>query len=249
MLTPSQLEAALMVAQDRLTREQIARKVGITIRALADWKNDVEFRSEVERHLNLWAEDIEKRGIADKRRRLFRLNDRWRRGQAFIEQRAKMFRELVSQPDPEPIVLEDGTPIPQESIPALMRMVPGGETGLVAWKFRMLHVGGNQYEKIVEFEFDTGVVSAMNAIEEQAAIETGQWKPKQEISLTRASGPVRDEDLAKLTDVELQQFIALTEKAQSGRVESRTELPPAEPDAESLPIDGPPPQRALPKAP
>lgn len=251
MLTEPQLQAAELVARDRLSLAAIARKVNVSFYALRQWVETAEFRSEVERILNLWAQEIEKHGICDKRRRLHRLNDRWRRGQAFIEKRAKLFRKLLNTPAPPPVLDSEGNVLYQpESIADLLANVPAGETGLVAWKIKTLHVGENTWEKVVEYEWDTGFDQEMRALEEQAAIETGQWKPKQEISISGVGGgPIRITNLSALTDDELELLTGIARKLQAGGSGSGTPLPQAEPNAETVSGPGTAPAGTLPQAP
>jgi hypothetical protein len=251
MLSEIQLQAADLVARDRLSLDRIARKVGVSLRTLNSWKAGVEFHSEVERLLSQWAEDIEKRGAADRRRRIFRKNDRWRRAQAFIEKRAALYRKLVSQPIPGPIVLDDGTEIPQSpTLGELLRAVPGGETGMVAWKLKTIHVGEKDYEKVIEYEYDTGLESCLEALEESIAIELGQWKPKQEISLSGVGGgPIQVDNLSALTDDELRTLISLARKLDDPEIRGGIAAPQPESDAKALLGPGPAPQGTLPEAP
>ena len=102
-------DAAKLVAQGRLSDTKIASKVGISERTLYNWKNDPEFTALVETLLNVWHQHVMDTGIADARRRMFRLNDRWRRAQSVIEQRAK-----------------------DENL----KKVPGGNTGLMVRRVR-----------------------------------------------------------------------------------------------------------------
>jgi hypothetical protein len=230
MLTNPQHEAALEVARDRISNRAIAQKAGIAVRTLDTWKDLPEFKAEVERLLNEWATDIEKTGIADKRRRIFRLNDRWRRGQSFIEQRRKLFKQMSAE-DP------------------LLASVPGGDTGMVGWKLKTIHTGEQCYEKVIEYEWDTGLAAAMNAIEEQAGIELGQWKPKNEISFATDGGPLRVQNLSSLTDDELRLLIGLARKLAAAGPGGGVEPPQPEPVDPAIPGPGAAPQRTLPQAP
>lgn len=161
MLTGRQYEAALEVAKDRLTNAQIAAKAGISLRCLDKWKADPEFQTAVQSFLNRWREDIEKRGIADRRRRLYRLNDRWRRMQAVIEARAKLFRQIAKAQKAKSGEVSGIHPY------------AGGETGLIVIK-------PTKYGDVLEV--DTALLAEMRATEQQAAIELGQWKPKHVIT-------------------------------------------------------------------
>jgi len=88
-LTGQQLEATLLVAQDKLTNKKIAEKLGIAERTLDYWKADPEFKRAVQDHLEAWMANLYAKGIADRRRRVFQLNDRWRRAQSIVQARAR----------------------------------------------------------------------------------------------------------------------------------------------------------------
>ena len=228
MLSGKQLVAAAEVARDKRSLAKIARKLKVGERTLSTWKAAPEFQVEVERLLNLWAEGVEKKGIADRRRRLFRLNDRWRRAQSFIEQRAKLFKQLAADDEQ-------------------LRNVPGGNTGMVAWDYKMLHVGEQSYERLIEYKWDAGLSADLRATEEQAGIELGQWKPKHEISFAEGGGALRIQYLSSLTDDELQLLIAIARKLEAAGPVGGAEPAQPEPDGKTLPGDGAAPQGALPQ--
>lgn len=163
MLSTRKLQAAELVAEDRLKNRDIAAKIGISLRTLDNWKADPEFQAEVDRILRRWEQHIFQKGIADRRRRLYRLNDRWRRLQAVIEKRAAAGRQLMKEhlaslTDPE-----------DSKVPPY----PGIDTGLIVLKPSKFGIVA---------EVDTGLLSEIRAHEQQAAIELGQWKTKHEIT-------------------------------------------------------------------
>jgi|ERR1017187_2915075 hypothetical protein len=187
--------AAMLVAYGASTKK-VVRVAGISKKTLSRWKQQGDFKLEVERLRNRWAEQIEKTGITDKRCRLYRLNDRWRRGQAFMEKRGRLFREQAKE-DPE------------------LAKVPGGEDGMVAWRVKILHVGRETYKRVIEYEFDNGYSAEMRALEEQAAMELGQYKPKQEVTFADADRPLRLDRLHRLNDDELQFLAAIARKLEA----------------------------------
>jgi hypothetical protein len=74
--------AALLVAQGKLTEVEIARACQISDRQLRRWKQDPEFRVEVARHhrerqrrLDAWRDRILDVDIADRSKRILRLDD------------------------------------------------------------------------------------------------------------------------------------------------------------------------------
>lgn len=146
-----------MVAEDRLSNEEIAREIGITRQALDKWKIQPAFRSRVEELRETLRTAIIAEGIANRQNRVDALNDRWRRMQSVIDARA-------ATPPPKAWHSDDGS----ESID-----VPGWETGLLTEVVRK--VGD-----VVEFryEIDAMILKELRAHEEQAAKELGQWVEK-----------------------------------------------------------------------
>jgi hypothetical protein len=229
MLTRKQHAAAIEVATNRRSFAKIASKAGVCLRTLTTWRASPEFQAEVERLLNLWAADVEKRGIADRRRRLYQVNLRWRAKQSLREQRAKMFRKLAKD-DPQ------------------LAQVPGGNTGMVVWTTKMLHVGEQEYERIIEHEFDAALDAAMRADEEHVATDLGQWKPKHEISFAEDGGALRIQNLSALTDDELRTLIALARKLEVEGPPGGIKPPQPEPHGGALPEHGAAPPGVVPEA-
>ncbi len=163
-MTGKKLQAIALVAADKLSNAQIAAKVGVSPRTLDNWKADPEFKAEVERLLNAWHQQVFEKGIADRRRRVYRQNDRWRRLQAVIEQRAKRGRELIQQWEREVAAGEAKGESPDRIQP-----FPGIETGLIVLK-------PTRYGTVAEV--DTGLLAEMRALEQHTAVELGQWKEK-----------------------------------------------------------------------
>lgn len=143
----------MLVAQDDQTNEQIAAAVGVRRQTVDLWKKRPEFQAAVEGHRRAWAEEIKRRGIAERQNRVDAYNDRWQRMQAVI---------LARGEDPE------------------FQDVPGGTTGLLARTFKT--IGGRDPQIVEEFAVDTGLLREMREIEKQAAEDLGQWVIKQDQS-------------------------------------------------------------------
>ena len=141
-------DAALLVAQDRLANAEIAKQCEITTRGLDKWKADPEFQAEVRRHLQAWRDRVFAKGIANEERRILSLDNRWRRCQTIIEERSR---------DPK------------------MQDVPGGRTGLLRHRRKMIGSGGHA-EVCDEYAVDVGLLKEMRKLEAQAAAELGQWE-------------------------------------------------------------------------
>jgi hypothetical protein len=97
-------EAALQVALDERTDEQIAAAAGVSRRTLATSRLHPEFAGRVEEHRAEFREGARRRGVARLDRRFAALNERWLALRRVIEEQAA---------DPT------------------MRAIPGGTTGLL----------------------------------------------------------------------------------------------------------------------
>lgn len=167
-------EAALLVAQDALTDEQIAAQAGVTRQALQKWKRHPDFAARVQEHRDVWATEIKAKGISDRQNRIDALNDRHDRMRRVIEARATEHAD-----------------------------VPGGNTGLLLRQAKLVKVyksdespaddlaneedGETLYSAkrdviIYEYAVDTGLLKEMREHEKQAAQDLGQWTEKQEHS-------------------------------------------------------------------
>lgn len=143
-------EAALLVAEDRLTDDEIAKQAGVSRQALDGWKKRPEFAARVEEHLEAFRARVRRRGIAIAERRVEALQDRWERMRRVIDERAE---EMEGE-------------------------CPGGGTGLLVRQYKA--IGSGEYaEKVTEYQVDTGLLKEMRAHEQQAAQELGQWLDRQ----------------------------------------------------------------------
>lgn len=155
-MTEPKQNAAQLVAAGKLTIPQIAKKAGVSQRTVSVWKAEPEFQAEVRKLTNAWRAKVRGAGVADQDARLRDLNDRKNRLRAVIQARAK---------DPK------------------MAKVPGGKTGLLCVNFKMQSLGeGRGSKAIPEYSVDTGLLQAYLDIEEHAAIEVGQWNPKERVT-------------------------------------------------------------------
>lgn len=80
-------EAAFLIAEDRLTDQAIADKLGICKRTLTNWKARPEFRLRVDEHVAEFKRLVRSRGLAILERRVDQMNDRWKRMQQVILER------------------------------------------------------------------------------------------------------------------------------------------------------------------
>ncbi len=147
-------KAALLVAEDKLTDEEIATKCGISRATLKRWRQRTEFAARVAEHRNRWAAELDAEGIANRKNRVAMLNRDWGRLEQVIAERAA---------DPE------------------MADVPGGGTGLLVHTIKVVGVGQNA-QRVDEYSVDTGLLREKREHAKQAAQELGQWTEKQEVT-------------------------------------------------------------------
>jgi hypothetical protein len=147
--TEQKEQAALLVAQDMLSDELIAKDVDVCRRTLATWKTEPEFKARVAAILEEIKAAVVARGIADKQNRVDAYNDRWERMRKVIEGRAVEHAGYAG----------------------------GGATGLLVRQLKSIGKGEDARE-VEEYAVDTALLKEMREHEKQAAIEVGDWTDK-----------------------------------------------------------------------
>lgn len=151
-----QERAIVLVAEDELSDDDIARQVGVSRRTLARWKDLPEFQARVRAHVDELGRTLSKYHIARRDKRVALLQERNNRLHQVVAERAA---------DPD---MED---------------VPGGQTGYIVRTFKIVPQGEDEPAKIIpEYAVDTGLVKALGDIERQAAQEAGQWTEKRQLT-------------------------------------------------------------------
>jgi hypothetical protein len=148
-LSARRVKAAQLVAEDALTDEQIAAKVGITDRQLRRWKRQPAFTDLVTEIAERLAAEIRGKGLVELSNRVDALNARWGRMQAVIAERAA---------DPT-------------------MDAPGANTGLLTRTQKQIGSGASAV-MVEEYQVDTGLLKELREHEKQAAQELGQWSEK-----------------------------------------------------------------------
>lgn len=154
-LSRTKLKAALLVAIDRLSDEKIAEECGISRRTLATWKSLPEFQLKVQDHVEHWHTELLRVGLGDKRRRIARLAERHRKLELLAEERAA---------DPE------------------IAKIPGGKSGFIVRRLKIVRGADGTSKAVPEYVVDAPLLSELRAIEEQIAVEVGDWKNKHEVT-------------------------------------------------------------------
>jgi hypothetical protein len=76
-LNGKQVQAALLVAEDELTDQQIADRLDVSQRTLERWKLKPEFQTAVKAHIDRLQTELSRYSIARKDRRVAEYNERW----------------------------------------------------------------------------------------------------------------------------------------------------------------------------
>jgi hypothetical protein len=148
-LTARRAKAAQLLAEDALTDEQIAAKVGITRQGLAKWKRQPAFAELVTEIAAKLAAEIRGKGLVELSNRVDALNARWARLHRVIDARAK-----------------DKT-----------MTAPGADTGLLT-RTQKLIGSGPRARVVDEYAVDGVLLKELREHEKQAAQELGQWSKK-----------------------------------------------------------------------
>jgi hypothetical protein len=139
-------KVALLVAQDDKPDHAIAKTCRISKATLERWKALPEFAARVEEHRTAWREQLTAEGIANRKNRVAAQNDRWRKMQQIVVERAA---DKANE------------------------KVPGWQTGLLV--HRRKQIGGGESAQVVdEYEVDTGLLKELREHEKLTAEELGQ---------------------------------------------------------------------------
>lgn len=172
-------EAALLLAEDRLTDVEIAARAGVTDRQLRVWKAHPLFAARVAEHAAALAEAVRGRGIADRQNRVDALSDRWERMQAVITARAGEYAGAAPGADSGLLVRA----VKLVKVYEAVRRDGGAEFDQVgAGSPGDLLTPGAATHEVTEWAVDTGLLRELREHEKQAAQELGQWTEKRELS-------------------------------------------------------------------
>ena len=152
--TRQRASAAMLLARDEQSDEQIAASLGIARRTLDYWKGAPEFAERVRANVVKMEERVLSIGIAQRAKRVEAKHERW-----------ELMRQVIRERAEDPSVAD----------------VPGGKTGLVIRQLKSIGMGRNN-QTVEEFVVDTGLLSELRAHEKEAAQELGQWTEKRELS-------------------------------------------------------------------
>jgi putative insertion element HTH domain-containing protein len=162
-----QEKAAILVAEDYRTDEQIAQSLGVTRKTLGVWKKKPAFKARVEEIAAELCEKALKEGISRRERRLAVQNEAHNKLLTIIAERAT---------DPE------------------LQAIPGGKTGLVCKTIKGIGKG-EDFRVVEQYQTDTDTIKAILAIHEQTAKELGQVVERHEVADVSREQFKTDEEL------------------------------------------------------
>jgi len=146
--------AAILLAEDQLSDQQIADSLGVSRQSIVRWKKNPRFAERVAELGAIMCEQALKHGIARR------------------ETRVSVQHEMQSK------LL---TVIAELAKDAELQGVPGGKTGLVCKTVKGIGKG-DDFRVVEVFETDTPTVKALLALHEQAAKEMGQIVERHEVA-------------------------------------------------------------------
>lgn len=145
--------AAVLVAEDDISNDEIAATVGIHRDTLYEWKKNEAFAARVKEHLDEIEQAMMRHAISKRHKRIGRLQRILDKIDEVIDERA-------------------------DKVPASEFAAAGSESGLLVAKPVFSHAGDLAYE----WKFDAALVREYRALMEQSAKELGQLTDRLEVS-------------------------------------------------------------------
>jgi hypothetical protein len=155
-------EAAQLVAEDELTNDEIAARLKIGLRTLYDWKSNPLFDAEVQEIGEQAGTLILRYAVAKLARRLSFMDERYLSMKAVIAARAKEHRK-----------------------------VPGGKTGLLVRRLKMLG-SGESATLVEEYEVDVGLLREIRELEREVARQVALVLDKVEVTASVTLPPLEE---------------------------------------------------------
>ncbi len=149
--TSQRHQAAVLLAENERSDQEIAACLGIGRTTLSRWKTDSEFAAQVGDHIGEIKARMLRRAIAKKERRIDVLNALHEKCLTVIAERAG------KNPG-----------------------VAGDQTGLMVRQMKQIG-SGRDAQVIEEFAVDASLIARIQSLHEQAAKELGQWQDKLQV--------------------------------------------------------------------
>jgi hypothetical protein len=146
-------KAAQLLAEGRLTDEEIAEELSVTRRTLARWKTQIAFIDYIYECIRTTRDELLKRGVRERQNRIDQIDNIVGKINRVINARATHYEE-------------------DEKAKA-----QGADTGLIVRKYKVIGTGENSRE-VEEYEVDVATLRELREQLKQAAIEVGEWAEK-----------------------------------------------------------------------
>jgi hypothetical protein len=164
---------AILLADDSLSDDAIAKDLGIGRRTIGRWKQDSDFAALVGDYRGKIIAEALRLPIAKKHERIRILNDLQDSYLTTKHLRGKTYEQIAQTPEEAAReIFGGGTP-------------PWAATGMYLQQPKIAASG----KTVVEWAFDKALDSAIKETQKQAATELGQWSEKREVS-GPGGGPV-----------------------------------------------------------
>lgn len=165
----AKIKAAILVAEDDLSNQEIAASVGVTRQTLDNWKTHPDFAAQVAHHIEDLNRAMTRLDIAKKRKRVAQLDTLAKKLWQIVEERATDYvAQAAAKGEGDQAAALVRELFGGEDVPA------GGGTGLVTKTIKQIGTG-RAAQIINEFGVATDIVRTIMALHEQAAKELGQW--------------------------------------------------------------------------
>lgn len=155
-------KAAVLVAEDEITDEDIAAACGVSRTTLHEWKQIKTFQDRIAEHLAELDRAMMRYAISKRRKRIGKLQRAIDKVEVVIDERAALGNNARGAVD----------------LDVLGALAPGSDSGLLVSKPIFSHNGDLAYE----WKFDAALVREYRALMEQAAKELGQLQDRLEIT-------------------------------------------------------------------
>ena len=210
-LTRKQEQAAALVADDELTDEQIAAKVGVVRSTLSAWKTLDEFGARVDELIARMAAVAGRYAVARVDKRMARRQRTYDDLQQVIAERAEEARAQLAE-NARRLAEAPGlgdAPYRARRFGDIRHVAPGMTTGHVV---RVETPG--KHGVVVEFKADTAILAELRALESEAAKDAGQLVQRLDVTSGGKALAV-GMDLSALSEEELDRRIAAAARGEA----------------------------------
>ncbi len=247
--TEQREKVAQLVAKDELTEDQIGHIAGISTITVTRWKRALEFKARVAQIVETVQAAALENAIADKNKRLARLNDRWMQVERLRQARARDMQDVPGGDTGLLVRTVKSIRVPKTSKPDAAASSPVLQTSKTdAVESSGVpsdvendggYVANTTVRVIEEYAADTAIMREERELAEQAAREMGERRTKVDHTLSGPKGGPLEIAIAeaarRVTPAELEAEVAriLAEDKDDGGITeaSGADTPDAEPSS------------------